>query len=242
MEYPKINSLWKRYGANLGINDRQKIIEQYGNLPLVPGLYSEKEFPLVEAWDVEEKIDGTSIRITLKEINKRYFVSFEGRSKDSILPSHVHDYLTELFTPERLLKGLKNTKIQVRGGRVKQVRIIFYGELFGYKIQGDYYDIKETSFILFDVYAYTLFSSREEVRSIARAMGIKSAPSLGMMTEHQIINYVKSNPQSEINPEKIMEGVVCRGEAWETQEDGMRLFRGIKKFKLRCEDMKRIAF
>ena len=62
MEYPKINSLWKREGWYF--NEKDKLgIQRSGRQSLIPGDYADPAFAAIKRWRVDEKIDGTNIRI-----------------------------------------------------------------------------------------------------------------------------------------------------------------------------------
>jgi hypothetical protein len=236
MHYPKINTLWKRYGLYTKDEDKKEIFEKFGKLPLETGNYSEPGFEFVDDWDVEEKINGTNIGIEMRERRREHIIKFHGKTKESEIPAHLLEYLKKEFTIEKLMHSLRNTNIRPWGTHALPSRIIFFGEACGDKIQGDYYNLKKPQFILFDVQHHHHWASRDTVRTIANQLNIKSAPSLGRMTENQIVEFVKSNPSSEINPEMQIEGIIARGEAWRTMEDGSKQFAGFKTLKLKCKD------
>ncbi|MCK4252786.1 hypothetical protein KAX97_15170, partial [candidate division WOR-3 bacterium] len=50
MNYPKIQTLWKRDTSRNGV--------------IMEGEYSREEFENVQYWDISEKIDGMNIRVT----------------------------------------------------------------------------------------------------------------------------------------------------------------------------------
>ena len=129
MEYPKINSLFKRDMSN--------------NAKLIMGDYSSPEFGIIKQWHVQEKIDGTNIRIVYDPLAENGAkVSILGRSKDSAMPTHLFDYLTSYFTVERVEAALGESK----------GKCILYGEGYGGNIQtaGPYYR-STVGFILFDI-------------------------------------------------------------------------------------------
>ncbi len=53
------------------------------------------------------------------------------------------------------------------------------------------------------------YQPRDTVESVARAFGIKAAPSVGCGTLDEAVEYVRTNPDSFLGDLK-MEGVVCR--------------------------------
>ena len=73
---------------------------------------------------------------------------------------------------------------------------------------------------------------REDVKTIADQLGIPMVPSLGVMTEAAIVEFVKSYPLSRCSLiPQVMEGVVCRS-------DPLMLFRNGKPlmWKLKCKE------
>jgi len=83
MEYPKIHSLFKRREEDHS---------------LILGDYSCQEFELIKRWRVEEKIDGTNIRIVYDPNAEFDKVTILGRSKDSGMPVYLLAFLTNHFT------------------------------------------------------------------------------------------------------------------------------------------------
>jgi hypothetical protein len=213
IEYPKINSLYKRemFVKGLPKGTHGKLIE---------GDYSCLEFANINNWLVQEKIDGTNIRINFDGENVR----FGGRTDDAQIPCHLLDYLMKQFTVETIMEGLPLAK-----------NVTFFGEGYGPKIQtgGNYRDTP--GFILFDVLFGGLWAQRSTIEAIAENMGVPVAPYIGIMTKESIVDLVKSKLQSlcSIKPQ-VMEGVVCRSEP-------LMLFRGDRnpiKFKLKCKEYK----
>ncbi len=232
MEYPKINSLYKRTGMYWNEENKAMQYDRTKKHDLIIGDYALPEFGLIKEWMVFEKIDGTNIRITFTsedsqstDNTKFYKIQFDGRTKDSQLPTHLLKYLQETFTIEKLAKVFPDTQ-----------RVILFGEGYGPKIQsgGVYRD--DVSFILFDVFvAGEWWLEYEDRLDIASKLGIDHVPYLCKMTEHAIATYVKAQPKSKIAKDLkyVMEGVVC------STEPILRLRNGnCLKFKLRCEDMK----
>lgn len=72
MEYPKINSLWKR-------DDKHRFIM---------GNYSCPEFEAIKYWNVEEKIDGMNIRVYIKDGK----IEVKGRTNDAMLPPKLLEF------------------------------------------------------------------------------------------------------------------------------------------------------
>src|SRR5260221_3416716 len=93
-EYVKINSLWKRRGCDLEKVDRIASNAMKNAHEFIVGEYACPEFGNIRKWHVEEKVDGTNIRIIYRDGN----VSFAGRTKDAQLPPHLLKYLQDTFT------------------------------------------------------------------------------------------------------------------------------------------------
>lgn len=216
MEYPKINSLWKRDQFETG-----KPRGTHG--ALIPGEYSEEAFGSINLWDVDEKIDGTNIRIYYRDGK----VDIKGRTENSQLPPHLLRYLQETFTEFCLSRAFPCEADK------PYPNIILYGEGYGPKIQsagGNYRS--EAGFILFDIYANGWWLQREDVESLANTLGLPCTPYIGKMTEYQIIEFVKSKPLSRCSRiPQMMEGVIARSSP-------LLLFRSGKPvmFKLKCKE------
>lgn len=195
MKYPKIHSLWKR-------------VEMKGEL--IEGDYAIPEFGNIKKWRVQEKIDGTNIRIeytTTQEYGVTLInISFKGRTDEAMLPRHLDDYLRSYFTKEKLSSIIKPQDEHT------DKTIILFGEGYGPKIQsvgGNYRS--DVGFILFDMWCSGWWLKQEAVKDIAEQLGIPYAPEIGIMTEEEIVDYVKSKPLSLCsNVPQMMEGVVCR--------------------------------
>lgn len=223
MEYPKINSLWKREGWNFEEEKKRDSTYQKGGKNFIEGAYSLLEFAQIKEWRVEEKIDGTNIRIFYQEGKVR----FGGRTSNAQIPCELLNYLQETFT-ETLLdtifpideKGLKPS-------------IILFGEGYGPKIQaggGNYR--KDPGFMLFDIIIGRWWLTRESVFEIASKLGVPFPPQIGMLTEQQIVSYVKTNPQSLCSRiPQVMEGVICRTDPLLLLRNGLPLM-----WKLKCKD------
>lgn len=219
MKYPKINSLWKR-------KDRQDFIE---------GDYATPEFALIKKWLVQEKIDGTNIRIKFTskpgQLPNTIDVesTFHGRNEDSQLPNGLIPVLQSIFTLDALVNSLGEYY------KPGNCTLWLFGEGYGPKIQkggGNYR--KDMGFILFDVCHNGTWLSREDVQKFADLLEIPTPPIIGEMTEEEVVAYVKSNPLSLCSEkEQVMEGVICR-------TSPMLLFkdRSPLMMKLKCRDFK----
>jgi hypothetical protein len=224
MQYPKINSLWKRQGWYFDESKKKDASYQKNRQSFIIGDYSEPEFGIFNKWRVEEKIDGTNIRIMWQPIQLDSYpqLRFGGRTEDAQIPCHLLDYLQSTFTEEKFINQFPNAN-----------RVILFGEGCGPKIQkvGSSYS-SSPKFILFDVWIGGWWLKREDVAKLANDLGIESAPDLGIMTEQEIIEFVKSKPLSKcsIIPQMI-EGIIAR-------PDPLCMFRNGSPimWKLKCKE------
>ena len=204
MEYPKINSLWKRHGWYLEEGKKYNPDYQAGRQSFIIGDYAQEEFGQIKKWNVQEKIDGTNIRVVMERSISEVYVTFLGRTANADIPDHLLEHLKMCFDDLSIRKMfLLMPSLD---------KIILFGEGYGPKIQkgGNYRD--DVGFILFDAWAGR-WSTREEVRDIAALLKLPTPHDYGLMTEDEIVALVKSKPQSPsaIRPMEL-EGVICRSE------------------------------
>ena len=225
MEYPKINSLWKREGWYFDEGKKKSAEYQKGRQSFIMGDYAQPEFGNIKKWSVDEKVDGTNIRIFYQDGKVR----FGGRTKDAQIPCHLFDYLQSAFGDWKL-------------GRVFPCKenepypyVIIFGEGYGPKIQaggGNYRN--DPGFIVFDVYCGGWWLKRESVMEVAHSLGVSMVPQLGVMNEDEIIEFIKNKPLSKCsNIPQMMEGVVCRPEPMMLYRDGKPIM-----WKLKCKEFK----
>ena len=202
MEYPKINSLWKREGWYF--DEKEKKGPQKPNRQsFIIGDYALDEFGLIKRWFVEEKIDGTNIRIIYKDGK----VSFGGRTNNAQMPCHLLKYLQNTFGEWNLSKVFPCKEDE------PYPSVIFFGEGYGPKIQNGGKYAQDVGFILFDVLVGPWWLKRNDIEKISEELQIPCVPKIGIMNEEEIVEYVKSRPNSHLNPEYgCMEGVICRTE------------------------------
>lgn len=218
MEYPKINSLFKRTGMQSdGTFDLSMKIH-----PLILGKHAAEEFGAIKTWRVDEKIDGTNIRIEYHADPQS--LEFGGRTDNALIPAKLLNYLKATFTIEKM-------------DSLDASHVMLFGEGYGPKIQAcgsKYRD--DQAFILFDVVIGGWWLKREDVKAIADKLDIPMVPDLGIMTEDEVMEYIKSMPLSKVSKELLqIEGVVCRSEP-------LMLFRNGKPimWKLKCKDIKQM--
>lgn len=212
MEYPKINSLWKREGWYFD-EAQKKGAHTPGRQSFIVGDYACPEFANIYLWSVEEKVDGTNIRVYFerKEQDGPLEIRFHGRTKDAQIPCHLLAALQDLFSVDKMEAWWGADEAHTLGTKGK-VRGCLYGEGYGPKIQacgGNYR--KDVGFILFDVRIGDWWLKREDVKMISEQLLIPMVPQLGLMREGEIVKFVKSRPVSLCSEfTQVMEGVICR--------------------------------
>lgn len=184
--------------------------------------YTKKEFIGIDLWVIQEKIDGTNIRIFKNG-------EIRGRTDQATIPLELLQYLQSIFTPEKIqsLFGDKN--------------VILFGEGYGAKIQrfGSQY-LDHQSFILFDAYINGMWVNIDKIPGIAEAFGVRYAPyipwneNLGLIEWeiNDIIKFVQSKPKSLISQKELMiEGIVAKPYPILLFQNGDPLY-----WKLKCKD------
>lgn len=197
IEYPKIETLFNR--------DKKSFIVDENQIRL-------PEFENVINWRISEKIDGTNIRIGWngKEIK------IGGRTSKAQIPTFLYDYLMKTFTKEKMSKIFD----------VEKGEVILFGEGYGGRIQkgGNYR--KDVSFRLFDVKIGIWWLEFLRMQEIAKMLGVKLVPNLGVMTKEEAIKLLKSRPKSIVSNEDRgnknyeMEGIVARSEPLMLRRNG----------------------
>lgn len=173
---------------------------------------------------IDEKVDGTNIRIFWEPESEIYPLRYGGRTNNAQLPTHLLDHLQSTFNAEKMRIQFPNVK-----------KVILFGEGYGPKIQsvGGRYR-KDVSFILFDVWIDGWWLEKERVIEIANAMNIEHTINQEIFTTQGVVEFVKSKPKSYISedPTLVMEGVIARSVP-------LMLFRNNKTpimFKLKVKD------
>jgi ATP-dependent RNA circularization protein (DNA/RNA ligase family) len=215
VQYPKINSLWKRQGWYF---DQEKKKGLGYKESFIIGDYADPEFGNIKKWHVTEKIDGMNIRVHCNDQK----VSFSGRTDNAQIPPHLLTFLNDAFN--WFTMGLCFDD---------KASVTLFGEGYGPKIQsagGNYR--REVGFILFDIFLNGWWLKQENVKKIAECLAIEYVPTIGVMTEEEIVEFVKSKPLSRcsVNPQ-MMEGIVARSEP-------LMLFRRGNPimWKLKCKE------
>lgn len=210
MEYPKLNSLYKREGCGPYDEKRNRYVSDLEMKPrksaLIIGEYACDEFAAIHTWTVTEKVDGTNIRIIFDR-DRPGLVGFHGRTINSSIPTLLLAYLQETFTWEKIDKVFMGA-----------TKVILFGEGSGGKIQARGCYSKCANFILFDVVIDEWWMERYNVENIAQTLEIPvvnlldNSNGTNVWNRDQIVDFVKSKPKSNIAEvqELEMEGIVAR--------------------------------
>ena len=202
-EYHKINTVFKR----------DRITNR-----IVEGDYSCPEFEYLSGnmWSWSEKVDGTNIRVMLKD----GAVTFGGKTDSAQIPAQLVTRLNERFLPLA-------TKMQ----EVFGCDACLYGEGYGAKIQkggGNYR--QDQDFVLFDVRVGAWWLQRADVEDVAQKLGLDVVPIIGEGTLHDAIAAAKAGIVSTWG-EFQAEGIVARPKTELKTRNGHRIIT-----KIKCRD------
>ena len=203
------------------MKEYHKILTVYSRDPgtkfktLIDREFATEEFNFLKycAWEWEEKIDGTNIRVMWSDKK----VLFGGKTDNAQIPATLIAVLQEMFTPEKL-------KAVFPSGYA-----CLYGEGYGAKIQkggGDYIPDGQ-SFILFDVKCGDFWLKREDVYEVSQKLSIKKCKIVGIGALHEAINHVKRGFKS-LEGSQMAEGLVMRPKADLFDRKGHRIITKIK--------------
>lgn len=204
-EYHKIQSIFKR-----DMESRRKtLVEGEWTLP-------EFEYLADNTWTFTEKVDGTNIRVILKDGG----ITFGGRTDDAQIPAQLVARLNERFLP------LMNNMAEVFSDGA-----VLYGEGYGAKIQkiGASYR-PDQDFVLFDVRVGQWWLQRADVEDVAGKLGLDVVPVIGEGTLHDAVAWAKRGITSTWGSFQA-EGIVARPKVELNARGGQRLIA-----KIKCRD------
>jgi hypothetical protein len=207
-EYHKINSLYKRHKG-----DDPNVDKALKN-KLIIGDYAQEEFGVINKWIVEEKVDGTNIRIHYTVKDGVPSIVFGGRTSNAQIPAHLFNYLQTTFTLE---------KLQHFEG--ENVDVVLYGEGIGPKINGNIYKLEECKFVLFDVRVGHFWLKREDVYAIAKALGVLKPVRIVEMNEQEIVEFCRNGTVKGVeDPYRVPQSKLFLDNAALTLEEFERCF------------------
>jgi len=210
--YPKIESLLVRD------TETYNLIEGQWRLP-------EFEYLKDNLWGFEEKLHGTNVRVVFDYVTSPFglggipvpSVEFKGRTDKAQMPTFLFDKLTELFPVEKLQECFG----------VQPVTL--YGEGFGNRIQslGSSYIPDGVDFALFDIRIGDWWLKREDVKAIAKTLGITTTPVVGKGTLEEAIAMAKEGFNSQWGDFRA-EGLVVRPAVPLQMRNGKRIIGKVK--------------
>mgnify|MGYP003542249864 FL=1 len=202
-EYHKINTIFKRDRAT------NRIVEGDYSCP-------DLEFLANNIWTWTEKVDGTNIRVMLKDGG----ITFGGKTDSAQIPAQLVTRLNERFFP------LAAKMLEVFG-----CDACLYGEGYGAKIQkggGNYR--QDQDFVLFDVMVGGWWLQRSDVEDVAQKLGLDVVPIIGEGTLHDAIAAAKAGITSTWGGFQA-EGIVARPKTELKTRNGHRIIT-----KIKCRD------
>lgn len=215
--YQKINTLFKR--------DEKKVI--------IPSQFTCEEFYELKdlKWECTEKIDGTNIHVNIEYSTERgLWFSFQGRTDNAVIPSHLLKKLHEIFTEDVIMSAFNQQFASV--GEDETLRMSIYGEGYGMKIQkgGGNYIPNDVGFILFDVKVGQWWLGRENLEDIASKLNVPIVPLIGYMTLQEAIEFVSKGFNSIVSQTKNhkAEGLVLKTRNGLLFRNGQRIITKIK--------------
>jgi hypothetical protein len=185
---------------------------------LIEGDYSLPEFEYLKnnTWVFTEKVDGTNIRVMIKD-NK---ITFGGKTDNAQIPATLVMRLNERFLP-----------LAERISEIFPDGACLYGEGYGAKIQkggGNYRP--DQDFVLFDVLVGEWWLQRAAIDDVANKLGLDIVPIIGTGTLDDMVWLAKGGIASTWGDFEA-EGIVARPETELKTRSGHRLIT-----KIKCRD------
>ncbi len=208
MEYHKIQTIFKRDPET----NLKTLLEGQWSIP-------EFEYLADSQWEFTEKVDGTNVRIYLKNDQIR----IEGR-KDlkSVLPDFLYSRLEDKFE-ELLPQMMECFKLN------PDEEVCIYGEGYGNRIQkvGKRYNPDDVDFVLFDIRVGKWWLRREDIENIAVTLGIDIVPIIGAGDLYDLIRIVRNGLKSTWGDFEA-EGIVARPTTELFTRSGHRIITKLK--------------
>lgn len=175
---------------------------------LMEGNWSKPEFEFLQncPWIIDEKIDGTNIRVLWDGFD----VDIQGKTDNAQLHPDLIKNIQAMFPKEKMVELFGEGRPLDMNGEPREIEVCLYGEGCGAGIQkgGGNYG-KEKHFKLFDVLVGTMWLERHNVDDIAQKIGCDKAPQIGIMTLPEAVELVRGGFNSTYG-EFIAEGIIAR--------------------------------
>lgn len=201
-KYPKIQTVFKRDMSNKG-----RIIEDKYSLPEIEYLKDNK-------WVYTEKVDGTNIRVSLKN----GILQIGGRTDNAQIPAFLLEILQRKITVEKLEQIFPDEN-----------NFCLYGEGYGARIQkgGGNYKSDGVDFVLFDVMIDGWWLKRDSIEDIAAQLNIAVVPIIGSGRLHDAVEIARQGLKSNWG-DFPAEGIVMKPEIELKTRAGNRIITKIK--------------
>ena len=190
------------------------------------GEWAKPEFRYLQDndWYIDEKIDGTNIRIMWDG----YDAKIGGKTDAAQLPIDLVHNILGLIDEKKFgeVFGTKSTMLLQ-----EPLQVCLYGEGYGPGIQkggGNYR--KDKSFILFDININGKWLERDDVERIGIELGFDLVPQVGIMNLKDAMIFCQRGFNSEFGDFKA-EGIIARPLVPLTNKFGERVIT-----KLKCSD------
>jgi len=194
---------------------------------LLEGQYAKPEFEYLRncLWTIDEKLDGTNIRI-LWDGKKS---EIRGKTDNAQLHVDLITNIQNLVNDDKLREifgSAEDDSFDVNAA--KNIEVCLYGEGVGPGIQkgGGGYGPEKT-FILFDVLVGSFWLQRKDVEDIANVLGMQIAPVIATGTLDDVVEMTRAGFKSQYG-DFIAEGVIARPVVPLTNRFGERVITKLK--------------
>lgn len=221
-EYPKIDTLYDR-------DERYKVIV---------GKLRRPEFGNIKMWYVTEKIHGRNTRVSLVNDGIDGIIDYGGKTDEADMPPELLEYLKKTFTLEKMKVAFWIDPLKIPR------RVTIYGEGYGHEAcaAGSKMYRSDISFRLFDCLVDTWWLKRDDLEDVARKLGVKCVPVLGVIYDLpksllDLENIIKiSHVATEENNNfcAMAEGIVALTDPYLFNKKGQRVM-----WKLKVKDFKK---
>lgn len=155
MKYPKIETLYNR--------DKD-------TFRVVPSEFRKPEFALINTWFVTEKVDGRNHRVMLFPDGH---IEHRGRTDNAQFANFMLEGARATIDEAAIYHTIQPDE----DGQYPMT--VFYGELYGPKIQGGGKYSDQVNFRLFDIRIGDWWMEWDAVEDFANALGVKTVPVIG---------------------------------------------------------------
>lgn len=175
---------------------------------LMVGEWSKPEFEYLQnnEWIIDEKIDGTNIRILWDGFD----AEIRGKTDDAQLHMDLVKNIQAMFPKEKIIEIFGEGRPLNKNGEAQDIQVCLYGEGCGAGIQkggGNYGQDKH--FKLFDVLINGSWLERHNVEDVGQKLECDKAPEIGRMSLVDAIELVHKGFNSTYG-DFTAEGIIAR--------------------------------